>query len=37
MVTSGGKLVNDLNVINDEDNLIDIIIGGGGGGTIWDR
>ena len=37
MVTSGDKLVNDLNVIDDEDEQMDIVIGGGGGGTIWDR
>jgi len=37
MVTSGEKLVNDLNVINEDDDLQDIVIGGGGGGTIWDR
>lgn len=37
MVTSGGKLVNDLNVIDDEDEQMDIVVGGGGGGTIWDR
>jgi len=37
MVTSGGKLVNDLNVIDENDDLQDIVIGGGGGGTIWDR
>lgn len=37
MVTSGDKLVNDLNVIDDEDEQMDIVIGGGSGGTIWER
>lgn len=37
MVTSEDKLINSLNVIDDEDNQMDIVIGGGGGGTIWDR
>lgn len=37
LVASGDVLVDDLNVIDEEENPIDIIIGGGGGGTIWDR
>lgn len=36
LAASGDKLVDNLNVIDEEENPLDIIIGGGSG-TIWDR
>ena len=37
LAASGDKLVDNLNVIDEEENPLDIIIGGGGGSSIWDR